>query len=105
VRAFVEQTLPKVREQAEAEGAPLHVIDEVGVTAQDQIGASYAPEGETPVWEVVPKPPIKQDVMSSVMPEGDLFYWRFSGTMTAPTFWITHLIRSERPDTPPSAGR
>ena len=93
VREFVEQTLPTVEEQAQAEGAQLHFTDEVGVKARDQIGTSYAPEGETPVLEV-PKTHIEQDVISSVTPEGDLFYWRFSGTMTAPKFiaFLEHLV-------------
>jgi transposase len=85
VREFVEQKLPEVQEQAEAEDAQLHFIDEVGVKAQDQIGTSYAPKGDTPVLEV-PKTHIEQDVISSVTPEGKLFYWPFSGTMTAPKF-------------------
>jgi transposase len=85
VREFVEQTLPKVQEQAKAEGAQLHFLDEVGVKAQDQIGTSYAPEGDTPVLEV-PKTHMDQDVMSSVTPDGELFYWPFPGTMTAPKF-------------------
>lgn len=85
VREFVEQKLPDIQEQADAEGAQLHFIDEVGVKAQDQIGTSYAPEGETPVLKV-PKRHIEQNVISSVTPEGDLFYWPFPGTMTAPKF-------------------
>jgi transposase len=93
VREFVEQTLPEVQDQAEAEGAQLHFIDEVGVKAQDQIGTSYAPQGETPLLEV-PKTHIEQDVISSVTPDGDLFYWRFPGTMTAPRFidFLEHLV-------------
>jgi transposase len=93
VREFVEQTLPKVKEQAEAQGAQLHVLDEVGVKAQDQIGTSYAPEGETPVLEV-PKTHIEKDVISSVTPDGELFYWPFPGTMTAPKFidFLEHLV-------------
>jgi transposase len=85
VREFVEQTLPDIQERAEEEGAQLHFIDEVGVKAQDQIGASYAPRGETPVLEV-PKTHIEQDVISSVTPDGELFYWPFPGTMTGPKF-------------------
>jgi transposase len=85
VREFVEQKLSKVQEQAEGEDAELHFIDEVGVKAQDQIGTSYAPEGDTPVLEV-PKQHIEQDVISSVTPEGKLYYWPFPGTMTAPKF-------------------
>jgi transposase len=85
VREFVEQTLPAVQEQAKAEGAQLHFLDEVGVKAQDQIGTSYAPEGDTPVLEV-PKTHIEQDVISSVTSDGELFYWPFPETMTAPKF-------------------
>jgi transposase len=85
VREFVEQTLPAVQEQAKAEEAQLHFLDEVGVKAQDQIGTSYAPEGDTPVLEV-PKTHIEQDVISSVTSDGELFYWPFPETMTAPKF-------------------
>jgi len=85
VRECVEQTLPDIQEQADAEDAQLHFIDEVGVKAQDQIGTSYAPQGDTPVLEV-PKTHIEQNVISSVTPDGELFYWPFPGTMTAPTF-------------------
>lgn len=93
VREFVEQKLPEVQKQAEAEDAQLHFLDEVGVKAQDQIGTSYAPEGETPVLEV-PKTHMEQDVISSVTPDGELFYWPFPGTMTAPTFiaFLEHLV-------------
>lgn len=63
VREFMEQTLPDAQEQAEEEGATLHVLDEVGAQAQDQIGTSYAPAGETPV-QTIPKTHIEQNVIS-----------------------------------------
>jgi transposase len=93
VREFVEQTLPEVKEQAEQEEAQLHFVDEVGVKTSDQIGTSYAPKGDTPVQEV-PKTHIEQDVISSVTPDGDLLYWAFPGTMTAPKFidFLEHLV-------------
>jgi len=49
---FVEQTLPEVKEQAEAEEAQRHVVDEVGAKTHDQVGTSYAPKGETPMLAV-----------------------------------------------------
>jgi hypothetical protein len=93
VEEFVQETLPEVKEQARAEGAQLHVVDEVGVKTSDQIGTSYAPKGETPVQEV-PKTHIEQDVISSVTPDGDLLYWAFPGTMKAGKFidFLEHLI-------------
>ena len=93
VREFVEQTLPEAKDQAEAQEAQLHFVDEVGVKTSDQIGASYAPTGETPVQKV-PKTHIEQDVISSVTPEGDLLYWAFPGTMKAEKFidFLEHLV-------------
>ena len=85
VREFIEQTLPEAQEQAEEEGATLHFLDEVGAQAQDQIGTSYAPAGETPV-QTIPKTHIEQNVISSVTPDGELVYWAFPGTMKAETF-------------------
>jgi hypothetical protein len=85
VREFVERKLPQVQTQAKAEDAQPHFVDEVGVKAQDQIGTSYAPEGETAVLKV-PRRHIEQNVISSVTPEGELFCWPFPGTMTAPKF-------------------
>lgn len=85
VDAFMAQTLPEAREQAEVEGATLHFLDEVGAQVHDQIGTSYAPAGETPV-QTVPKTHIEQNVISSVTPDGELVYWAFPGTMNADTF-------------------
>lgn len=97
VREFVEQKLPEAQKQAEAEDAQLHFMDEVGVKAQDQIGTSYAPQGDTPVLEV-PKTHIEQDVISSVTCNGELFYWPFPGTMTAPKFidFLKRLVAEAR---------
>jgi len=93
VEEFVQETLPEVKEQARAEGAQLHFVDEVGVKTSDQIGTSYAPAGETPVLEV-PKTHIEQDVISSVTPDGDVLYWAFPGTMNAEKFidFLEHLV-------------
>ena len=85
VQEFVEETLPEVVEQAEAEDGQLHFLDETGAKAEDQIGTSYAPKGETPVEEV-PKTHIEQNLISSVTPEGDMIYWLFPGTMDAEKF-------------------
>jgi hypothetical protein len=85
VREVMEQSLPEAQEQAQEEGATLHFLDEVGAQAQDQIGTSDAPAGETPV-QTIPKTHIEQNVMSSVTPDGELVYWAFAGTLKAETF-------------------
>ncbi len=65
VREFEEQTLPEAEKKAEREDGQLHFADETGARVQDQIGASYAPIGHTPVLEV-PKTRIQQNLISSV---------------------------------------
>ena len=71
---FVEETLSDAVEQAEDEDGQLHFAD--------QIGAGYAPIGQTTTWEV-PKTRIKQNLISSVTPEVDMLSWLFLGTMNA----------------------
>lgn len=85
VQEFLEETLPEVLEQADQDEGQLHFADETGAQVADQIGASYAPEGQTPEWEV-PKTRIKQSLISSVTPEGKMLSWLFPGTMNAETF-------------------
>lgn len=85
VEEFLEETLPEVIEKAEQEEGELHFADETGIQLQDQIGASYAPCGETPVLEL-PKTRMSENMISSVTPGGDLFYWQYSGTMNAKRF-------------------
>jgi transposase len=85
VREFVEETLPEALKQADQDEGQLHFADETGAQVADQIGAGYARKGQTPEREV-PKTRIKQSLISSVTPEGDLFSWLFPGTMNADTF-------------------
>ena len=89
VEEFEDEILPDALERAEEENAQLHFTDETGAKVDDQIGASYSPEGTTPVLEV-PKTRIEQNVISSVSDEGELQYWIFSGTMNSEKF-ITFL--------------
>jgi transposase len=85
VREFEEQTLPETLEKAEKEAGQLHFGDETGARIADQIGTTYAPQGQTPV-EDVPENRVRQNVISSVTPEGEMFHWLFPGTMNADTF-------------------
>lgn len=93
VEGFIHNTLVTVLKRAKREGAELHFSDEVGVRVGDQIGASYAPEGQTPVLSV-PKTHLAQNVISSVTPEGQLRYWLFPGTLNSQKFitFLKHLI-------------
>ena len=95
VREFEEQTLPETLEKAEDEDGQLHFADETGAQVQDQIGRSHARRGQTPVLDF-PKTRIKQNLISSVTPEGETTYLLFPGTMTAKKFidYLEHLLAS-----------
>lgn len=95
VREFEEKTLPEAEKQAEEEDGELHFVDEAGFAVQDQIGTSHAPIGHTPVLEI-PKTRIKQNLIASVTPEGDLTYELFSGTLNATKFldYLKQLVAS-----------
>jgi len=95
VREFEEETLPETLEKADEEDAELHFADEVGAAVADQIGTSHARKGRTPVLEF-PKTRIKQNLISSVTPEGGVTYYLFPGTLTAEKFigYLEHLVAS-----------
>lgn len=98
VDEFIHHTLPVLVERARREGAEVQFSDEVGVRVGDQIGASYAPQGQTPIIPV-PKTHIAQNVISSVSAEGEVRYALFSGAFNAEVFigFLAHLIEhSER---------
>jgi transposase len=85
VRKFEEETLPNTVKQAEKEGGQLHFADETGARISDQIGTTYAPQGQTPVEEI-PDNRTRQNVISNVTPEGEMLHWLFPGNMNADTF-------------------
>jgi transposase len=85
VQEFLEKTLPDALERADREGGQLHFADETGARVGDQIGTSYAPQGQTPVLEI-PKTRIQQNLISSVTPEGEMFHWLFPNTMDSEKF-------------------
>lgn len=91
VREFAEETLPDTMKKAENEGGTLHFADETGARIDDQIGRTYAPKGQTPT-EDVPANRVRQNVISSVTPDGEMFHWLFPGKMNAETF-IDYLER------------
>jgi transposase len=91
VREFEEKTLPDTADKAKKEGGSLHFSDETGARISDQLGTTYAPRGQTPT-EGVPGNRVRQNVVSSVTPEGEMFHWLFPGNMNAATF-IDYLER------------
>jgi transposase len=91
VQKFEEETLPDTVNKAENEDGQLHFSDETGARISDQIGTTYAPKGQTPT-EDVPANRVRQNLISSVTPEGEMFHWLFPGNMNAERF-IDYLER------------
>ncbi|NES98890.1 MAG: IS630 family transposase, partial [Desertifilum sp. SIO1I2] len=93
VREFLEQTLPDTINKAKKEDGQMHFSDETGARISDQIGAAYAPKGQTPI-EDLPENRVRQNVISNVTPEGEMLHWLFPGNMNAETFieYLEHLV-------------
>ena len=50
IAAWLEQHYPAIARRAKAEGAVIYWGDETGISNQDQIGRSYAPERARRRW-------------------------------------------------------
>jgi transposase len=54
VRHGLEHQYPRLAEQAAAEGAEIHGLDESGLRSDSALGKGYAPRGRTPVRRILP---------------------------------------------------
>jgi transposase len=95
VKAWLEQTYPKLKKQAQKEGATIFWTDETGVAADAYPGSGYARVGERATIEV-PDSHIKRNVISAITNEGAIRFMTYSGTMDADLFlvFLERLIRS-----------
>lgn len=85
VQEFEAKILPETLEKAADEDGQLHFADETGAQVGDQIGTTYAPRGRTPTEEV-PSNRTRQNLISSVTPDGEMVHWLFPGTLNAGKF-------------------
>lgn len=85
VRAWKEETYPKIRTQAAELGASIFFADEAGVRTDHHAGTTWAPVGQTPVVTATGERK-SVNMVSAVSPRGQLHFRLFEGSMNAETF-------------------
>lgn len=79
------EEFPPIERRSEREDAQLRFADETGAALHDCRGRSYAPRGQTPTL-LVSGDRGRVNAISSITPEGEMFFQTFSGTMNGERF-------------------
>lgn len=93
VKKWLEVDYPKIKRQAQKEGAEIHWVDETGLNSHDHRGRGYAPKGKTPVREHNACRE-KVNMISSVTNQGKLRFMCYEGSFTYQVFhkFLKNLI-------------
>ena len=94
IAAWLEATYPAIAKRAKAARAVIDWGDETGVSNQDQIGRSYAPEGKTPVVARTAKR-ITRSMIAAVSNRGLMRFMLYEGALNADRFigFLRRLIK------------
>jgi transposase len=87
VRQWLEEEYPRIERQAEAEGAGIRWVDEMGVEADHYPRTGYAREGERASMEV-PDSHIRRNTVSAVGNTGDCDFMTYKGKMNGALFIV-----------------
>jgi transposase len=95
VRAWLEETYPRIAARARREGGQVFWGDETGVAADEHPRPGYAREGQPATLEV-PDSHIRSNMISAVSNEGALRFMTSKGTMDAALFivFLARLLRT-----------
>jgi transposase len=85
VQAWLERDYPAIAKRARAERAVVYWGDETGISNRDQVGRSYAPEGETPVVNRTAKR-VAQSLIAAVSNRGLMGFMLYDGALDADRF-------------------
>jgi transposase len=83
VQRWLEETFPRIKEDAKHRGAQILWIDEMGVRSDDQVGRTYGLRGQTPVVPVSGTR-FRCNMISAVTNQGTLHFKLFTERFTAP---------------------
>jgi len=82
VQKWLDEEYPKIKEDAQNEGAEIHWGDETGVRNNCQHGRSYAPKGKTPVRKSMSKR-FSINMISTVTNQGKVQFMIYSSNMNS----------------------
>lgn len=93
VRAWKQETYPKIKAAAVEAGATIFFADEAGVRTDHHAGTTWAPIGRTPVVTATGERK-SVNMVSAVSPGGQIHFDVFEGTMNAARFieFCTKLV-------------
>lgn len=94
VQKWLNEEYPKIKTQAESEGAEIQWGDETGVKNCCSHGRSYAPKGKTPVKKSMSKR-FSINMISTVTNQGKVQFMIYTGTMNSERFieFLEQLIK------------
>ena len=97
IQRWLANEYPAIVRRAKAEGALIFWGDETGVCNQDQIGRSYAPQGQTPVLTKTTKR-FSTSMISVVSNRGELRFMVYEGALNVAAFlrFLRRLIRGRQ---------
>jgi transposase len=95
VRAWLEETYPRIEARAKQEGGEVFWGDETGVAADEHPRRGYARRGQPAAMEV-PDSHIRVNMISAISSAGALRFMTYKGTMNAALFlmFLTRLLRT-----------
>ena len=85
VAAWLERDYPAIARRAKAAGAVIYRGDETGISNQDQVGRSWAPEGRTPVVARTAKR-VTRSMIAAVSNRGPMRFMLYEGALNADLF-------------------
>src|SRR5262249_41761563 len=91
VRRWLEQDYPRLAEQAAAEGAEIHWLDESGLRSDRALGKGYAPRGCTPVRRI-PGRRFGVNYLAALTSAGQLRFLVYCGKLSG-ALLVTFLTR------------
>src|SRR5918911_572586 len=94
VAAWLERDYPAIARRAKAAGAVIYRGDETGISNQDQVGRSWAPEGRTPVVARTAKR-VARSMIAAVSSRGLMRSMLYEGALNADLFlaFLRRLVR------------
>jgi hypothetical protein len=92
--AWLERDYPAIAKRAKAERAVIYWGDETGLSNQDQVGRSYAPEGRTPVVRRTAKR-VTQSLIAAVSNRGLMRFMLYDGALNLERFlaFLRRLVK------------
>jgi transposase len=95
VRAWIEEKYPQIAEEAKAENAEIHWVDETGIKNTSNYVKGYAPKGVTPVLAVASEH-IRVNMISSITSKGKLRFKFYRGRMNQERYidFLDRLVKT-----------